>query len=145
MNNPGVEDSRRFYNTPDVSLLRRETGSYLAVSLGSGYRAHPLDTQIEDSFYSVRDFNPFRQLSGPEYATLEAAKLTHDDARLADLTGKAGDAAPSIPSGAWGWRIDLPPGEKARVWPDLIQLFEGWQGYEDETTRSIRVFSLDPF
>ena len=112
INNPDVEDNRRFYNTPDVSLLRRETGSYLAVSLGSGYRAHPLDTQIEDSFYSVRDFNPFRQLSGPEYATLEAAMLTHGDNRLADLTGKAGDAAPSLPSGAWGWRIDLPPGEK---------------------------------
>jgi deazaflavin-dependent oxidoreductase (nitroreductase family) len=39
----------------------------------------------------------------------------------------------------------LPPDEKAKVWPSLIQLFDGWQGYEDETTRSIRVFSLDPF
>ncbi|NNF51704.1 MAG: PQQ-binding-like beta-propeller repeat protein [Gammaproteobacteria bacterium] len=109
---PGVEDNRRFYNTPDVSLLRRESGSFLAVSLGSGYRAHPLDMQMQDSFYSIRDFNPFRQLSAAEYAVLEANMLTHDDARLANVSGIAGESAPSLPSGAWGWRMDLPSGEK---------------------------------
>ena len=112
MNNPGVQDNRRFYNTPDVSLLRRESGSYLAVSLGSGYRAHPLDTQIEDSFYSIRDFNPFRQLNGAEYALLTADMLTHDDARLADISGSAGNKPPTMPAGAWGWRMDMPSGEK---------------------------------
>ena len=38
----------------------------------------------------------------------------------------------------------LPPDEKDKVWPELVELFEGWQRYEDQTTRSIRVFSLDP-
>jgi len=38
----------------------------------------------------------------------------------------------------------LEPDEKAEVWPKLVELFAGWQGYEDQTGRSIRVFSLDP-
>jgi deazaflavin-dependent oxidoreductase (nitroreductase family) len=38
----------------------------------------------------------------------------------------------------------LPPDEKDNVWSELVDLFDGWQNYEDQTTRSIRVFSLDP-
>jgi deazaflavin-dependent oxidoreductase (nitroreductase family) len=34
--------------------------------------------------------------------------------------------------------------EKQQVWPDLLRLFGGWQQYEDETQRSIRVFLLEP-
>jgi deazaflavin-dependent oxidoreductase (nitroreductase family) len=34
--------------------------------------------------------------------------------------------------------------EKDAVWSELIELFDGWQGYENENLRSIRVFSLDP-
>ncbi len=112
LGSPAVADNRRFYNTPDVSLIRREAGSYLAVSLGSGYRAHPLDQQIADSFYSIRDYSPFRQLNAAEYSTLEGSMVTHDDSRLADITGSAGGPAPTVPAGAMGWRLDLPTGEK---------------------------------
>ena len=38
----------------------------------------------------------------------------------------------------------LAPEDKAAVWPELLDLFDGWQQYEEETERSIRVFSLDP-
>ncbi len=34
--------------------------------------------------------------------------------------------------------------EKAAIWPDLLELFDGWQQYEHETLRSIRVFALEP-
>lgn len=34
--------------------------------------------------------------------------------------------------------------EKLIIWPDLLELFNGWQQYEDETQRSIRVFLLEP-
>ncbi len=110
--NPDVEDNRRFYNTPDVSLIRRKSDSFLSISIGSGYRAHPLDTDTEDSFYSIRDFNPFRQLNPAEYVLLEGDKVTHDDDRLENITGKAGKAAPSVDSGAMGWRLDMGEGEK---------------------------------
>ncbi|MBT8423117.1 MAG: PQQ-binding-like beta-propeller repeat protein, partial [Gammaproteobacteria bacterium] len=112
MGSPTVAASRRFYNTPDVSLVRRESASYLAISIGSGYRAHPLDQQVADSFYSIRDYSPFRQLNGPEYSTLEGNMVTHDDARLADIAGSAGGPPPTVPAGAMGWRLDMPTGEK---------------------------------
>lgn len=45
---------RRFYNEPDVSLLTVNAGKSLIVSIGSGYRGHPLDTKTDDRFYSFR-------------------------------------------------------------------------------------------
>ncbi|WP_137818236.1 pilus assembly protein [Pseudomonas sp. 2FG] len=45
---------RRFYNEPSVALLTVAGSKTLAVSVGSGYRGHPLDTGTEDRFYSFR-------------------------------------------------------------------------------------------
>lgn len=49
--------NRRFYYKPDVSLMVSGEGRYLSVAVGSGYRAHPLNTVIEDRFYQIRQFN----------------------------------------------------------------------------------------
>jgi deazaflavin-dependent oxidoreductase (nitroreductase family) len=38
----------------------------------------------------------------------------------------------------------LSENEKQQIWPRLLELFEGWQRYEAETHRSIRVFVLEP-
>ena len=55
------------------------------------------------------------------------------------------DGCVQVTNESWPVRARLlPPNEKQEVWPELIALFDGWQEYEDETTRSIRVFSLDP-
>jgi type IV pilus assembly protein PilY1 len=51
--------NRRFYYAPDVSLSRDR--SHLNISIGSGYRAHPLDTAVHDAFFVIHDYN----LSGP--------------------------------------------------------------------------------
>ncbi|MGX5174415.1 pilus assembly protein [Aliikangiella sp. IMCC44653] len=48
-------NNRRFYNTPDVSLVRLTSGSFVSVSIGSGYRAHPLNETVVDHFYMVKD------------------------------------------------------------------------------------------
>lgn len=47
------EDNRRFYYAPDVSLSK--SGLHYNIAIGSGYRSHPLDVDIHDSFYIVRD------------------------------------------------------------------------------------------
>jgi len=47
-------DNRRFFNAPDVALINLDTTPFLSVSIGSGYRAHPLDTAIKDRFYMIR-------------------------------------------------------------------------------------------
>lgn len=47
------ENNRRFYYAPDVSLSK--SGLHYNIAIGSGYRSHPLDADIHDSFYIVRD------------------------------------------------------------------------------------------
>ncbi|MCP3673583.1 MAG: hypothetical protein GY829_03805, partial [Gammaproteobacteria bacterium] len=48
--------NRRFYYSPDVTLVKRPNNlSFMAVSIGSGYRAHPLGLENADHFYSIRD------------------------------------------------------------------------------------------
>ncbi len=109
---PTLADNRRFYNTPDVSFVRRESGGYFNVAIGSGYRAHPLSGDAVERFYSLRDYQPFRQLSAVEFLTYSSNKLTDSDARLADITGTSGSAVPTVPSGAIGWKMTLGSGEK---------------------------------
>ena len=49
---------RKFYYPPSVARVERHNSAkVLSVSLGSGYRAHPLNSSIVDHFYSVFDSN----------------------------------------------------------------------------------------
>ncbi|KXU39138.1 hypothetical protein AXE65_10195 [Ventosimonas gracilis] len=48
-NNP--KNARRFYQEPDVALDRGN--NRLLVNIGSGYRAHPLNSNVDDRFYSL--------------------------------------------------------------------------------------------
>lgn len=50
-----ASSNRRFYNKPDISLIRLQDESFISVSIGSGYRAHPLDESVTDHFYMVKD------------------------------------------------------------------------------------------
>ena len=54
---PSDAETRRFYNTPDVSMFTDKTQNrrFISVSIGSGYRAHPFDLSAQDRFYSIRD------------------------------------------------------------------------------------------
>jgi type IV pilus assembly protein PilY1 len=101
---PPAADVRRFYATPDVVLVNCQTGNYLAVNLGSGYRGHPLDTNVADAFFSVRDPNVF----GP---------IDEDAAtpvRIDDLTDITDFVDAVVPADAAGWRLRMveDPGEK---------------------------------
>jgi type IV pilus assembly protein PilY1 len=53
------EDNRRFYYGPDVSEISLGDDHYYAVALGSGYRAHPLNSVINDNFYMLKDYGVF--------------------------------------------------------------------------------------
>jgi type IV pilus assembly protein PilY1 len=59
------EDNRRFYYGPDVSEISLGNDHYYAVVLGSGFRAHPLNTTINDHFYMIKDDGVFaRDVNG---------------------------------------------------------------------------------
>lgn len=52
-------DSRRQYYSADIAEISLADEHYYAVALGTGYRAHPLDTSIQDKFYMVKDTGVF--------------------------------------------------------------------------------------
>lgn len=51
--------NRRFYYGPDVSEIILGDEQYYAVAIGSGFRAGPLNTEIEDEFYMIKDTGVF--------------------------------------------------------------------------------------
>lgn len=104
---PAAADTRRFYNSPDVSIFRDpvQGARYIAVSIGSGYRAHPFDLSAADRFYSVRDPAIFNQLEQSEYDN-------YDVITDIDLVEVSGSVQNVIPPTANGWKFTLPANEK---------------------------------
>ncbi len=97
----GNLQTRRFYNTPDVALIRRRgSDPFLSVSLGSGWRGHPLNEQIGDMFFSLRDYAPFTRFTQADYDNSEPIVI----ADLADVTTAV---TQQVPEGASGWRLEL--------------------------------------
>lgn len=95
-------ENRQFFNGPDVALMYPPRGTpYYNLAIGSGDRARPFLTEAHDRLYSFRDLNPFARRSQAEYD----AYVPVADADLIDLTNRA--AAPMIPPGAAGWKMDL--------------------------------------
>ena len=115
----GAADTRRFFAAPDVSLFTDHDQSrrYLAVSIGSGYRAHPLDESAADRFYSIRDPDVFNSLTQSDYNSYPVIY----DTDLVNITGQFGA---TLNTNDRGWKFVLPPGEKilaeARTFNDTV-------------------------
>ncbi len=54
--------ARKFYNEPDVALLRSKGKPIFSVSIGSGLRAHPMNDVIEDHMFVLLDESPLTPL-----------------------------------------------------------------------------------
>ncbi|MGI9270292.1 MAG: pilus assembly protein [Woeseiaceae bacterium] len=104
---PTQADTRRFYNAPDVSLVTDDIQQrkYVAVSVGSGYRAHPFDLSASDRFFSIRDENVFNQVDQNTYDTQAITTV-------ADLVEVSGQTQTVITKNDKGWMFTLPPNEK---------------------------------
>lgn len=71
--NTGTESgNRRFFGSPDVSELDNK----LIISIGSGYRAHPLTTSVDDQFYLIIDPHQYLTPEDGNYTTLTPSDLT---------------------------------------------------------------------
>ena len=103
---PTAGDTRRFYNSPDVAMFAdtRQNRRFISVSIGSGYRAHPLNLDATDRFYSLRDPNVFNSLTQAEYNAL--TPITESD--LVNVTGKV-DV--TVTASDAGWMLTLPDNE----------------------------------
>ena len=106
LDDPPASAVRRFYNTPDVVFVNCVRGNFLAVNLGSGYRGHPLDTTVEDVFFSVRDINLFGVRDTDDY---------NDPTRINDLVDITTEAATVVPAAAAGWLLRLTEAEGEKV------------------------------
>lgn len=94
--------ARRFYNAPDPALIRVDGKAMLNLSIGSGTRGHPLNTEIQDRFYGIRDKQVFLNLSQSSFDAL--TPVTDGASGLIDVTGVAN---PSVPASALGWKLLL--------------------------------------
>ena len=89
-------------------MISSDGQRFLNLAIGSGYRAHPLETGVNDRFYSLRDYELFRQMAQFQYDAL--VPITDSDPTLVDITA---DPSASLPASARGWKLNLTnPGEK---------------------------------
>jgi type IV pilus assembly protein PilY1 len=96
-----IASTRKFYETPDVSLVRRRGAStYLNIAIGSGWRGHPRNADIQDRFYAIRDYEPFNPLTQTAFNNFDVIA----DGDLADITTNVN---PLVPDGAPGWKLEL--------------------------------------
>lgn len=105
----GVTNNRRFYYAPSISYVRSEDGTQESfyVSIGSGYRSHPLSENTDDYFFVIRDDGVARDASKKFVGSAPTTVLTPDS--LDTLSGSgAADAEKA------GWKLQLVgDGEKA--------------------------------
>ena len=116
----GIDDHRRFYAEPVVSLANAYDRIFFQISIGSGYRAHPLNEDTQDRIYVINDRDPVNALGQPKSLTATFSPATA--AVPADLLDVTNDLDPdeSALGGKRGWYIDLEKGEKVLAASEVL-------------------------
>lgn len=65
--------NRRFFNAPDISYFSQVNDDFILISIGSGYRAHPLSRSNEDYHFLIKDHDAL--VSPSEYTTTNFSEL----------------------------------------------------------------------
>ncbi|KAG1682877.1 hypothetical protein GQR58_010671 [Nymphon striatum] len=105
--------SRKFYNEPDVATMSPDGKTIFAVSIGSGYRAHPQDKTIADKLFVLRDTSPYHELDS------DFTPITID--KLASVSISSGDSISLTQSGFddsdkdKGWYLSFPANSGEKV------------------------------
>ncbi len=110
----GEGSRRKFFNTLDVGFARNRGLIYYTISVGSGYRANPLNESIEDRFYSFRNMPVFK--APPSYQVLRASTDLYDatDNLIASGTAQQAEIERKKLWSSSGWYIRL-SGEGEKV------------------------------
>ncbi|MQX54855.1 pilus assembly protein [Alcanivorax sediminis] len=108
----GDAGRRRFYEAPAITLGQKNKDWMLRVALGSGYRAHPLDTEADEHFFVLDDTSALANKEPSEVIT---------DSDLLDVTSNVSPEQSQL-DGKSGWLIELTgEGEKVLSSPAIIQ------------------------
>lgn len=119
-------DNRRFYYGPDVSEVILGDEQYYAVAIGSGFRAGPLNTTINDQFYLIKDKGVFNTDSNgnfllPSIAYAETDLYDATDHLLTSTDQTERDLAAQTFANKKGWRMRLTQGgEKVLASPLIL-------------------------
>ncbi|MBF0453999.1 MAG: VWA domain-containing protein [Magnetococcales bacterium] len=95
--------NRRFFYAPDLVLASCNATNQLTLAIGSGYRAHPLDVQIHDRFYMIRDTNS----SGSYHKLVEGDLYNATENLISQGSGSEQTIAATSLSEADGWLVEL--------------------------------------
>ena len=95
-----ASSNRRFFNAPDLSLVAHQNNIAIAVSIGSGYRAHPLNKIVEDRHYAFRQTNVY--VAPSSYVAIEESDL-YDVTNIPTPTSSQADNI----ADADGWYLRL--------------------------------------
>lgn len=96
-----TENNRRFYYPPSVAFSHHDGEQKLMLAIGSGYRAHPLATGVQDRFYVFEDSDATLGRPSPIPSAISGTDLT-------DISG----GRPSNSGPEAGWYINLGSNEK---------------------------------
>lgn len=120
-----ASENRRFYYGPDIAQVAIGTDLYYAVAIGSGKRASPLDTTINDRFYMLKDESVFTiteegEFAFPDVAT-ESSLYDATEGLLASTESSVIEAESSDFASKMGWMLRLVTGgEKVLASPTII-------------------------
>jgi len=82
----GGENNRMFFNQPEVGQMRLSSNDIFIVSIGSGFRAHPLDKAINDKFYVLIDNMPFTRITKESEGSYIDTPLNESDLASASIS-----------------------------------------------------------
>jgi len=114
-------NNRRFFHAPSISAGKKSDGTpYLAIGIGSGWQAHPLNTDTTDKFYMIWQTDVFSAPSS--YTKITESQLFNADADLIQVgTSAQQSTATSQLNAASGWYITMSnKGEKVLSAPVVI-------------------------
>ena len=92
----GTGEPRKFFYEPDVSLFKHNGKLTTVVSIGSGYRSHPKNTNIQDRLYVLHDENAVNVPKTVPQAIVEG-----------ELSSASGLAGKDFLLTHKGWYLDL--------------------------------------
>jgi len=105
LNGGSTATNIRFFNTPDIAFTRYGNFSpegQFQISIGSGFRAHPLDTLVTDRFYIINDTN---------VTSLPTSYTDYEESDLADATDFSAATIDQKKAGSY-YELTLSSGEK---------------------------------
>ncbi len=102
-----ASNNRRFYNSPDIAMIRLKTGSFISISIGSGYRAHPLDTMVNDHFYMIKDEGVLKGIFDMDANLSTLVNITNQAGYDDDGNSIAGKLIYNEDEPKNGWYIDF--------------------------------------